>query len=277
MITGYSTVSNAGVPYAVLGEGVPGVLIIPGIEPEHHVPEGLRLQGVRGAFEDLAAKRPIAVAWRADRAREQEPVTIASIAEDYAALARELELADLAVVGISTGGAMAIETAARLGERCSRLALVSAGACLSPEGRALLLRAVGYAEQGDWRRLGREQMAAFYPGFFGSTVLGTIAWLFPSLYGEPEDPSHFISLTRAVAEADLRARSEDVFAKALVINGERDLLYPPEVARQTALLLADGEAVIIPRAGHGAFKSHPGRINKLLVNYLWPDSGDSPG
>lgn len=266
MVTGYATLSNMGLPYVVLGEAPPSILIVPGIEPEHRVPEGLRLQGVRGAFEQIAEERPLAVAWRGERAEHE--MSLAAIADDYVDLARELELTDMAVVGISTGCPMAIETAARLGSRCTQLALVAGGAYLSQQGRSLLERAVAHAQTGSWRRLASEQIAAFYPGAFGSTVLAGVAWLFPGLYGEPDDPEHFVGLTRVVAEADLRARCKDVPARALVINGERDLLYPPEIAQETALLLADGESVSIPRAGHGVFKSHAGRVNKLLLNYL---------
>jgi pimeloyl-ACP methyl ester carboxylesterase len=266
MITGYATLSNMRVPYVVLGDGTPQLLVIPGIEPEHQVPEGLRLQGVRGAFEQLAEERTVAVAWRADRPVSE--MTLATIASDYVDLAQELELADLAVVGMSTGCPMAIETAARLGSRCTRLALVSGGAYLSQQGRSLLQRTIALAEAGLWRELAREQIAAFYPGPVGRYLLATVAWLFPGLYGEPDDPAYFKALSSIVVEADLRARAEDVSARALVINGERDLLYPPGIARETALLLADGNAVTIPRAGHGAFKSHAGRINKLLAGFL---------
>lgn len=266
MVTGYATLSNMGLPYVVLGEAPPSVLIVPGIEPEHRVPEGLRLQGVRGAFEQIAEERSLAVAWRAERPASE--MSLETIADDYVDLARELELTDLAIVGVSTGCAMAIETAARLGSRCTKLALVAGGAYLSQQGRSLLERSVAHAEAGAWRRLAREQIAAFYPGLFGAAVLSSVAWLFPGLYGEPEHPEHYIGLTRTVAEADLRARCKDVPARSLVVNGARDVLYPPAIARETALLLADGEAVSVPRAGHGVFKSHAGRVNKLLLTYL---------
>ncbi|MFW6289051.1 MAG: alpha/beta fold hydrolase, partial [Spirochaetota bacterium] len=146
--------------------------------------------------------------------------------------------------------------------------LVSGAAAVSPRGRSLLQESAALAEQGKWRRIAREQISAFYPGPFGTTVLAGIAWLFPSLYGEPDEPSYYMRLCSIVAEADLRVRSKDVSAKALVIVGERDVIYPPEVARETALLLADGDLVIIPRAGHGVFKSHASRINKLIASTM---------
>lgn len=266
MVTGYATLSNMGLPYAVLGADPPSVLIIPGIEPEHRVPDGLRLQGIRGAFEQIAEQRSLAVAWRASRPADE--MSLDAIADDYVDLARELELTDMAIVGISTGSPMAIETAARLGSRCTQLALVAGGAYLSQQGRSLLQRAVAHAQNGQWRRLAREQIAAFYPGLFGSAVLAPVAWLVPGLYGEPEDPDHFVGLTRVVAETNLRSRCKDVSARSLVINGTRDVLYPPEIAQETALLLADGELITVPRAGHGVFKSHAGRVNRLLLNYL---------
>ncbi len=250
----------------MLGEDVPSILVIPGIEPEHHLPDGLRLQGVRGAFEEIAECRSLAIAWRADRPPQE--ISIETIAADYVDLARQLELTDLTILGVSTGCPMAIETAARLGPRCRRLMLVSGGASLSSRGRDLLDRSIALAQAGLWRTLAREQIAHFYPGLVGESVLASIAWLFPGLYGRPEDPAFFVALTRAVREADLRERCKDVDASAVLMNGERDLLYPPEVARETALLLTDAESVTLPRAGHGAFKSHAGRITKLILSNL---------
>ncbi len=266
MVTGFATLSNMGVPYVLLGEQTPSILVIPGVEPVHHVPEGLRLQGVRAAFEEIAERHSIAVAWRAER--KSDEITLESIADGYVDLARQIELTDLTIIGISTGCPMAIETAARLGNRCIRLILISGGAYLSRTGEDLLNRSIALAQIGNWRRLAREQIAAFYPGLFGSCVLSPIAWLFPGLYGRPADPSHFVALTSVVAQADLRARCKDVGSPALVINGERDLLYPPVIARETALLLADGDVVTLPRAGHGAFKSHAGPVTKLIMRYL---------
>jgi len=266
MVNGYATLSNMGVPYVVLGEGTPTMLIIPGIEPEHRVPDGLRLQGVRSAFEELAEVEAVAVAWRSDRAPAD--ITIDSIAEDYVDLARELELADMTIVGISTGCPMAIETAARLGHRCRRLVLVSGGAVAAPQGRSLLQTSAALAEQGQWRRVARAQISALYPNLFGTTILAGVAWLFPSLYGEPDEPAYYVRLCSIVAEADLRVRSKDVSARTLIINGERDTIYPPAIARETALLLTDGDVVLIPRAGHGVFKSHAGRINTLIANMI---------
>ncbi|MFW6292938.1 MAG: alpha/beta fold hydrolase, partial [Spirochaetota bacterium] len=106
MVNGYATLSNMRVPYVALGEGTPTILIIPGIEPEHRVPDGLRLQGVRAAFEELAEVEAVAVAWRADR--DPSDTTLDSIADAYVDLARELELADVTIVGVSTGAPMAI-------------------------------------------------------------------------------------------------------------------------------------------------------------------------
>jgi pimeloyl-ACP methyl ester carboxylesterase len=263
MISGYSTASNMNVPYVVLGDDTPSVLVIPGIEPEHRVPEGLRLQGVRGAFETMAEQQSLAVAWRADR--EPDELTLEAIADDYVDLIRELEIADVAIVGISTGAPFAIETAARIGPRCRLLALISGGASLSAEGRTLTERAMALAEAGNWRGLARSQIAAHYPDIAGRTLLAGVAWLFPQLYGAPEDPGFFLALNNLLLDHDMRDRAQDVTAPSLVINGERDVLYPPSVATETALLITNGEAVTIPRAGHGAFKSHAGRINRILL------------
>jgi pimeloyl-ACP methyl ester carboxylesterase len=266
MVTGIATLSNMGVPYVLLGEQAPSILVIPGIEPEHRVPDGLRLQGVRAAFDEFAERHSIIVAWRAEK--KPEEISLESIAEDYVDLALQLELTDLTIIGISTGCPMAIETAARLGKRCIRLILISGGAYISKQGAEFLKRTIALAQIGNWRRLAREQIAMIYPGLFGSWVLAPIAWLLPALFGRPADPSHFVALTTVVVHADLRVRCKDVGAPVLLINGERDRLYPPAIARETALLLTDGDVMLLRRAGHGAFKSHASGIVKLIKGYL---------
>lgn len=263
MISGYSTASNMRVPYVVLGEATPSVLVIPGIEPEHRVPEGLRLQGVRGAFADLAEAHSLAVAWRADRPAEE--ITLDVIADDYVDLVRELEMPEAVVIGISTGAPMAIETAARLGTRCKLLVLVSGGAAVSEAGRSFLEESVRLATEGEWRRLAWKQMIALYPSLFGRLVLAPVAAMMPGLYGTPDDSSHFCALTSIALSADMRELAQGIESSSLVVNGERDFIYPPDSATGAALLMTNGEAITIPRAGHGAFKSHAAKINRILL------------
>ncbi len=247
-----------------MGEELPSVLVIPGTEPEHVVPDGLRLQGVRGAFEELSELGSVCIAWR--RRLDDENTSVSELCDAYEDLVRELELADLTVIGVSTGSLVAIELAARLGARCDHLVLVAGGASVSPEGRAVLDQAAAFARDARWRELAKLQMRAFYPGLPGR-FYGAIGYLFPALYGTPEDPTHFIALCACARTADLFPRVPELHARVLCIAGELDLFFPPDEIHKLALLCPEGESQIIPRAGHGVFKSHSAEINRRIREF----------
>ncbi|MFP4375697.1 MAG: alpha/beta fold hydrolase [Spirochaetales bacterium] len=265
MISGYSAVSALGVPYVVVGEGLPTKLVIPGIEPEHALPDGLRLQGVRGAFEELAEDGSVCIAWR--REIKQRDVSFEEICDAYEDLVKELELADVTVVGVSTGSLFAIELSARLGLRCAGLALIAGGAELSDHGKRLMERSVQLAEEAEWRKLAYLQTEAYYPGL-GGRLLAGIAWLLPGLYGTPEDPTHFTALCRLVARVSLYDRISEISAPLVSITGRADLIFPPEVSQRTALLSANGEGIIVPGAGHGIFKSKSSFITDEIKRFI---------
>lgn len=247
-----------------MGEELPSVLVIPGTEPQHVVPDGLRLQGVRGAFDELTAVGSVCIAWRRELTTEES--TLSDLCDAYEDLVRELELADLTIVGVSTGSLIAVELAWRLGTRCSHLALVAGGASVSDEGRVIIQKTIEDARNGAWRDIARLQMRSFYPGIAGR-FYGAVGRLFPALYGTPEDPTHFIALSRVALAADVFPRLPELRAHVLCISGENDIFFPPDEMHKLALLCPEGESHVIPRAGHGVFKSHAAEINKRIREF----------
>jgi pimeloyl-ACP methyl ester carboxylesterase len=225
----------------------------------------LRLQGVRGAFEELAEDGSVCVAWRREISRRE--ASFEEICDAYEDLVKELELADVTIIGVSTGSLFAIELAARLGQRCAGLVLVAGGAELSEHGKRLMERTVQLAEESEWRTLAYLQTEAYYPGIAGRILAG-IAWLVPGLYGTPEDPTHFTALCRLVAQVSLYDRVHEVSAPLLAMTGESDLIFPPEISRRTALLSPDGEALIVKSAGHGLFKSKSGLVTDAIKRFI---------
>jgi pimeloyl-ACP methyl ester carboxylesterase len=248
-----------------MGEELPTVLVIPGTEPAHVVPDGLRLQGVRSTFEDLAPLGSVCIAWQ--RKLTVENTSISDLCDAYEDLVRELELADLTIVGVSTGSLVAIELAFRLGKRCTHLALVAGGASVSEEGRIVIQQTIEHARAGEWREIAGLQMRSFYPGFAGA-FYGLVGRLFPALYGTPEDPTHFIALSHAALEADLFHRLPELEPRVLCVSGENDIFFPPDEMHKLALLCPEGESHLIPRAGHGVFKSHASEIHRRIREFV---------
>jgi pimeloyl-ACP methyl ester carboxylesterase len=252
-----------------VGDGLPTKLVVPGIEPEAAVPDGLRLNGVRGAFEDLAQHGSVCVAWRKEITTDHADFD--EICDAYEDLVRELELADLTIIGVSAGSLFAIELAARLKGRCAGVVLVSGGAELSSDGKRLMERSAQLAEEGEWRKLAFLQTEAYYPGI-GGRLLAAIAWLVPGLYGTPEDTTHFTALLRLATRVSLFDRLKEVVAPLLLLTGEHDLLFPPDSGRRAALLCADGDQTVIPNAGHGLFKSKSSVVTREIQRFTRPGS-----
>lgn len=198
---------------------------------------------------------------------EVEP-SMARLAGDVLALLDRLELERVVLAGCSMGGYTAMALLAAAPQRLAGLVLVDT----RPD-----------ADDFD-KRAGRLAMAT------RAEREGT-AWLvetvLPSLIaaGTPDGPSSLVNLlpmliadqsATAVAWAQramaARADSTDVLrgftGPALVIVGERDVLCPPEVARDMAGLLRSAELVEIPGAGHLTPMEAPGEVAAAIRDWL---------
>ena len=80
-------------------------------------------------------------------------------------------------------------------------------------------------------------------------------WLLDPLT-RPADPSDMVAFARAEDTFDLGSRLGDVTAPTLVIAGERDRVYTPEIFRRTADGVRLGRLVIYPRTRHRATITH---------------------
>lgn len=198
-------------------------------------------------------------------------LTLKGFARDMGELLDALGLDRVAVVGVSAGGPYAMATAALLGERVLRLALVCAVAnkrTLRSEGGAVqlmrLARRHGRLALGlapvvlrNLRRHGLDQ-----------AVLRLVLWperhlLAPGIDPEQAERLILVSLregTRrgiqgAQADLELLTRQWDVGPRAvacptLVLHGALDRVVPPTHARWYAARLPQARLEIVPGAGH---------------------------
>jgi pimeloyl-[acyl-carrier protein] methyl ester esterase len=66
---------------------------------------------------------------------------------------------------------------------------------------------------------------------------------------------------------DLRALARRVEVPALVIAGQYDRVTAPAAGQVLSQLLPQAELLIIRRAGHAPFLSHPGQVNEALLAF----------
>ena len=201
-----------------------------------------------------------------------EPVyTMAQLADDAAALARQLKLTRVHVVGISMGGTIAQELALRHPALVRSLVLVSTWA----KADARFVQVVE-----SWMSLAsRVPIEERYRHVF-------FPWLFSPAFFEKKDNVEtafrgamaYPHQTKAEAiERQARgifawngtrvARLGTIKAPTLVVGGKHDVLTPPEFARALAKLIRRAKLTLLP-GGHSLTLEQTDAFNRTLVRFL---------
>lgn len=192
------------------------------------------------------------------------PYTIRQHTGDLEALLEQLQVREAIVAGISVGGMIALDYAARNPDALRALVLCDTAAKIgTAEGWNQRIRSV--------REHGLEQMA--------EVILAR--WFAPSFaQRRPADyrgycnmlarssGDGYIATCEALRDADLRESVSAVQAKALVLCGAEDPSTPPAAVRELAERLPDAQFDVIPGAAHLPCVEQPeataARINSFL-------------
>jgi pimeloyl-ACP methyl ester carboxylesterase len=149
------------------------------------------------------------------------------------------------VPGISTGGSIALQLAADHPELVGRLVLCGTACTLGPIGRGAQR---AYIERA---RAGKRPSPALADAVTGSPLarplVAGLLWLAD---GRREDTTDAITVLSAEDRFDLCQDLHRIRAATLLLHGERDRVYPPELARRTAEGIPDADIVVYGGAGH---------------------------
>jgi len=164
------------------------------------------------------------------------PLTYSAMAEDTAALLRQLNLKNVDVIGWSDGGILALMLAVRHPELVRRV--VVSGANFAPEGipRDELERMRKADEEGDWQR----------------PIDGKLNHM------------QLVSPTRDELSRDLLGK---IRSRVLVMAGDHDAI---RLEHTVALYHAipDARLCILPSTGHGTFIERPTWVNDIVRVFL---------
>ncbi|WP_440086528.1 alpha/beta fold hydrolase [Streptosporangium sp. LJ11] len=254
-------------PYYALGDGPP-LVVLRWFTPVHANPAG----PARGV--ELRVLAPLARHFRlyaVGRAPGMAPgTTMADIAARHAEALHAEFGGPVDVLGLSSGGSVALQLAADHPDVVRALVVAGAAHRLTPDVRRLQRR---YTEEVAAGRRGLQHQAitaAASPA--GRGLARVLLWLLDPLV-RPGDPRDMLAFARAEDGFDLGGRLADVVAPTLVLGGERDLDYPVELFRETAEGVRDGRLIIYPGLGHlGVFRS--GRLAADVTAFL---AGTGPG
>jgi len=170
-----------------------------------------------------------------------------------------------AIFGVSFGGVLALEYAARHAHRLSGLAVQGAGAWFEP---GLMQRIASMVLSRYPLPANNPFVNQFFNLFFGRRPEPGPLFQFVTQHCWQTDQSVMAHRFHMVEEFDLRGRLDRIAVPTLLLSGERDVL----VSRRSLQALADGipeaQLLELPGAGHLAFATEPQRVAAAVAKFL---------
>jgi pimeloyl-ACP methyl ester carboxylesterase len=245
------------------GDG-PAVLLIAGLgdpaETWNAQLEGLADRYRLVAFDNRGAGRsPLT----------ENPLSVASMAEDAAHVLDTLRVASAHVVGHSGGSVVAQELALRRPNLLRSLVLV--GTWARPDE---YLRSMGASWR--WMAAAAPSPEALLKAFFlwlytrAAHADGTVeqavarAMAFP----HPQTPEGFVRQLDAFTTHDTLDRLPEIAAPTLVLAGEMDIATPPRLGREVAEQIPNATFEVLPDQAHRPFEETPHDFNGR-VDAFW--------
>jgi 3-oxoadipate enol-lactonase len=228
----------------------------------------LFLHGIRGNRRNWAgqleffSQRFKAAAWDArgygDSDDYDGPLQFEYFTGDVMRVAEHFKAAKLHLIGLSMGGRIARNVALRAPERVQSLVLISTNPgfdAMSPESVKRFITERRNATPQTLRRLlGSKPNHAAY-----QELLDSVSRI--------HEVSYQKTLEASVAQ-DRAAPIEQIRVPTLVVAGEEDTVYPPELAREMAQRIPGAELLMFERTGHLANLEQPERFNKAVLDFL---------
>ncbi|TCC20575.1 alpha/beta fold hydrolase [Kribbella sindirgiensis] len=251
-----------------IGDGPP-LVFLPGLTAHHRPPHGLDLRFQRGQCALLAHGREV---WWLNRRCGLSPGTsMADLARDYARVMHQRFGQPVDVVGVSTGGSVALQLAADHPEVVRRLVVVSAAYRLGPFGHSCQRETADALRAGRLRAASAAMMSIIGAHRTTRRVVRMLGWfLGPFALGRPD--TDLLTTLEAEDAFDLRDRLTEITAPTLVVGGARDACYGRELLEHTAELIPRGTTLIYPRKGHLGVQSR--RIAHDIRTFLDSDRTD---
>ncbi len=237
--------SPAQLPVLVLGNGAP-LVVIPGMDAGTGMPGGLSRR--ISELEIAGLSRGARVWWVGRTSGLSATTSISELAESYASTLREEFREPVDVVGVSTGGSIALQLALDHPEQVRKLVLVSAAHRLGDHGRAVQASVAALLAAGRPRRASAVMLSNVGVSAPARAVLGVLGWLSPGLVigSQPDD---LRVLLEAEDSFDLTERLAALLTPTLMIAGARDRFYSRALYEECAAALPNA-SLRLANGGH---------------------------
>jgi len=237
-----------GLAHFKMGSGPP-LVYIAGLSADHRQPQGIDRWLQRREVRPLTAHRTV---WWLNRREGLEPdVTMAEIAADYADVLRASFDGPVDVMGISTGGSVALQLTVDHPELVRSLVLTGSGCRLGVQGKSSQLLIAELARAGRQRAASAEVMGPMGGPRWTQALLTAIGWLGGSAVFSIENPADMLATIQAEDPFDVTDRLGEIRVPVLVLGGALDHFYDDgRVFAETAAGIAGARLILYPGKGH---------------------------
>ena len=227
-----------GLPYAEIGTGET-LVVFPGLSRQSE----LRDAKAYGLLARVTGRTVMAVG-RPQHLRRG--ITMPELAGLHAEALRGHFKAPVDLMGISTGGAVALQLTVDHPELVRQLVVVAAASWLGEQGRAKLRK---YGEQISAGKSGAAVLASVLAPRWLEWLVAAKIWL-DERSQRGVDPTNMLATIDAECGYDVRTRLGEIRAPTLIIGGGRDRAFSEELFRETASGIPGARLVIYPKRGH---------------------------
>jgi pimeloyl-ACP methyl ester carboxylesterase len=231
-----------------MGSGPP-LVYLPGLAPENGWPTTRPIRN--GELQAIARyARSHTVYWVGRPTGLTRGTSFAQITEMTAAALRAEFDAPVRVLGMSTGGSIALQLAAEHPDVVERLVLLSSGYRLGAHAAAVQRDMIRLAARGRTRPMMAAVAWDLVPPRRGRTPAAAFMYLAgPSLYPRARELTDMLVTLEAEDAFDL-STLPTITAPTLIVNGGRDRFYELEVVHETVRLIPGSRLALYPTRGH---------------------------
>lgn len=250
-------------PHVQRGSGAP-LVVLPGLSGRTGAPKLIERWLEGREIGGLSSSRAV---WRIHRRIGLEQgISVQDLAAEYAEALRNLFDEPVDVVGVSTGGSIALQLAADHPELVKRLVLVSAAYRLSDEGRETQRRVAALLRASRPRRAASVFLGATGATAVSRAMLTVIGLVFPRVVVGRNDLDLLVTLD-AEDSFDLAPRLAAIETPTLVTGGGLDRFYSREMFEGTRAGMPRARLELSPRRGHlGAFGNRA--LGRQILRFL---------
>ena len=240
---------RCGLPYTRTGRGPKPLVVFQGLTFEHKPQSAMTSM----MYNFLASDYTVYSVLR--KPHPPQHYSLGDMANDYAVMIREEFNAPVDILGISTGGSIALHFAADHPELVRRLVIHSSAHTLNDTAKMLQLEVAHLAQRGQWMKAWRILVATIFPQtgigrWLAQPLVYLSAWLLA--LNAPKNPADLVVTVEAEDKHAFLGRLSEITAPTLVTGGEDDFFYSPELFRRTAAGIPNARLCLYQKMGHPA-------------------------